>query len=262
LRKILVGGGWKMNKTVDESISYAKRLLRFVNKNSEKLKEIEVFILPTFLALYSFSKILKGSKLKYGAQNCFWADEGAYTGEVSPMHLKNIGCTFVELGHPERLNILGENEEMINMKINGALKNNLTPILCIGEERKYSKKTEVYDFLIKQVRAYFKGLYMDSVKKVILAYEPVWAIGADRSAPVEYISDSLDFLRNFLDTEYGKGVGLSQLIFYGGSVNPASAFEILKLKNNNGIFIGRASLDYDYFTNMVNMAVEARAISG
>jgi len=256
VKKILIGSSWKMNKNVEESIEYIKKLADFIDKNIENLQSIEVFILPTFLSLYVFSRLLTGSKLKYGAQDCSWADEGAYTGEVSPMHLKNIGCTYTELGHPERLNIFKEDETMINKKIIASLRNDLKPILCIGEERECTDKEEVYDFLKKQIRSYFKDVKTEELNKIILAYEPVWAIGVDKSAPIDYIFDSLDFIRNFLDSEYGKNTGKNQLIIYGGSVNPQTAFEILKLDNNNGIFIGRTALNYDYFISMINMAIE------
>jgi triosephosphate isomerase len=259
MKKIFVGASWKMNKTVKESLEYVSLLKGFISKNEDVLKNsnVEVFILPTHLPLYPISLSLADSYLKFGAQNSFWADEGAYTGEVSPMHLKEIGCSYIELGHPERLYILKEDEQLINRKIIGVLKNGLTPILCIGEEEEHDKKHEVYDFLIDQIRAYFKDIDREDINKILLAYEPVWAIGADKSAPVDYISDSLDFIRSFLSDEYGSGTGKNQMIIYGGSVNPASAFEILKLRNNNGIFIGRASLKFDYFTNMINMAVDA-----
>lgn len=257
MKKIIVGTAFKMNKTVEESIEYAKELDIFIKEHAERLRGIDVFILPTFLSLYTFSKLLSGSKLKFGAQNCFWADEGAYTGEVSPMHLRKIGCTYVELGHPERLNILKEDEAMINKKIIGCLRNDLKPILCIGEEKDHPGKDEVNDFLKKQIRGYLKDVKAEEVNNIILAYEPVWAIGVDKAASVEHIHDSLVFIRDFLDSEYGKNTGKNQLIIYGGSVNPKSAFEILKLDNNNGIFIGRAALNYDYFIKMVNMAIGA-----
>lgn len=256
MKKILVGAAFKMNKTVEESVEYVKKLDIYIKKNAEKLNAIDIFVLPTFLSLYTLSKLLSSSKLKFGAQNCFWADEGAYTGEISPMHLKKIGCTYIELGHPERLNILKEDETMINKKIIGCLRNNLKPILCIGEEKEYPDKVKVYDFIKKQIRGYFKDIKKEQINNIILAYEPVWAIGADRSASVEYIYDSLVFIRDFLDSEYGKNTGKNQLIIYGGSVDQKNAFEILKLDNNNGIFIGRAALNLDYLIKMVNMAID------
>lgn len=255
-KKILVGAAFKMNKTVEESTEYAEKLDIFIREHKEVLKNIDIFILPTFLSLYTFSKLLSGSKLKFGAQNCFWEDEGAYTGEVSPMHLKKIGCTYVELGHPERLKILKEDETMINKKIIGCLRNGLKPILCIGEEKEHPDKNKINNFLKKQIRIYFRDVKAEEINDIILAYEPVWAIGADKSAPVEYIHDSLVFIRKFLDSEYGKDTAKNQTIIYGGSVNPKSAFEIIRLDDNDGIFIGRASLNYDYFIKMINMAIE------
>jgi len=256
MRKILVGAAWKMNKTVDESIDYVKKLVSFVDSNLSDSKYVEVFVLPTYLSLYSFSKIIGNSKLKYGAQNCFWEDEGAYTGEVSPMHLKDIGCTYVELGHPERRNILKEDDVMINKKVIACLRNDLIPILCIGEERKYSNVKAVYEFLKNQLLSDLNGIKQHDVNKVVLAYEPVWAIGASRAASVDYIYHMIGYLRELLGDKFGKEVGENQIIFYGGSVNLENAREILKLDNNNGIFIGRAGLNFDFFTGMIKTALD------
>jgi len=256
MRKILVGAAWKMNKTVSESIDYVKKLISFVDSNLSNSKYIDVFVLPTFLALYPFSQLMGNSKLKYGAQNCFFEDEGAYTGEVSPLHLKDIGCTYVELGHPERRNILKEDDDMINKKVIACLRNDLMPILCIGEEEKSGDINKTKNFLKDQLFFDLKGVDKNSVKKIIIAYEPVWAIGASQAAPIDYIYGMLRFLRELLAREYGEEVSKAQLIFYGGGVNLESARKILELDNNNGIFIGRAGLNFGFFTGMVKIALD------
>jgi len=256
MQKILVGAAWKMNKTVDESIDYVKKLISFIDSNLASSKHVEVFVLPTYLSLYPFSQLIGESKLKYGAQNCFWEDEGAYTGEISPMHLKDIGCTYVELGHPERRNILKEDDDMISKKVAACIKNNLSPILCIGEEEKYSNVKKAKNFLKGQLFSDLRGIDSNDLEKVIIAYEPVWAIGADSAAPIDYIYNMLEYLREIIEKEFGKSTGKNQIIFYGGSVSLESAYEILKIENNNGIFIGRAGLNYDYFKGMVKIALD------
>lgn len=255
MRKILVGAAWKMNKTVDESIDYVKKLISFVEGNLASSKYVEVFVLPTYLSLHPLSLIVGNSKLKYGAQNCFWENEGAYTGEISPMHLKDIGCTYVELGHPERRNILKEDDDMINKKVIACLRNDLMPILCIGEEEKYSNVKKAKNFLKGQLFSDLRGIDSNGIGKVIIAYEPVWAIGADSAAPIDYIYNMLEYLREILGEEFGNSAGKDQIIFYGGSVNLESSREILELDNNNGIFIGRAGLNFVFFTGMVKIAL-------
>ena len=255
MRKIFVGAAWKMNKTVDESIDYAKKLVRFIDDKLSESEYVDVFVLPTFLALYPFSMLMSNSKLKYGAQNCFYEDEGAYTGEISPMHLKDIGCTYVELGHPERRNILKEDDSIINKKVIACLRNDLMPIVCIGEEERCADIKKVKRFLKNQLFSNLSSVARNDIGKVIIAYEPVWAIGAECAAPVDYIYDMLGYLRELLAKEYGEEAGKDQIIFYGGSVNLESSREILELNNNNGIFIGRAGLNYNFFTGMVKNAL-------
>jgi triosephosphate isomerase len=253
--KTLIGASWKMNKNVDESIVYAKKLNEFVLKEINTKQNVEVFFLPTFLPLFSLKKIINSPNLKYGSQNSGWQDEGSFTGEVSPAHLKDSGCTYVELGHAERRSIFTEDDEMINRKLKAVLGNGLKPILCIGEKEKSKDIKDVFTFLAKQIKTGLKDVDPDDLNKVIIAYEPVWAIGAKHSAPVEYIEDSLAFIRELLKKEYGRNVSQKQFIIYGGSVTPQSAPDILSLENVNGIFIGRASLNLEYFIEMIKIAM-------
>jgi triosephosphate isomerase len=258
MKKFLVGSSWKMNKTVTESIEYARQLINYLKKNENYLNDlnIDVFIIPTFLAIFSVSELAHNSTLQYGAQDCCWADEGAFTGEVSPMHLKDLGCTYAELGHAERRNIFKEDDEMVNKKIHGCLRNNLKPILCIGEEKRYARNRDAFRFVKKQILLDLKGVTQKDIGKIVIAYEPVWAIGAYASAPVDFIYEGMNFLRELIREEYDETASKSQLIIYGGSVTPKSAREILTLDNNNGIFIGRAALNLNYFIEMIEVAAE------
>jgi len=172
------------------------------------------------------------------------------------MHLKDLGCTFVELGHAERRNIFKEDDAMINKKIMGCLRNNLKPILCIGEEKRYKRNMDAFRFIKKQLQNDLKDIVPEKIKKIVIAYEPVWAIGADASAPLDFIHEGISFLREFLISEYGSSTGKNQIIIYGGSVTPQSSEEILSLENNNGIFIGRAGLNLNYFIEMIELAVK------
>jgi len=255
-KKTLIGAAWKMNKNIGESIDYAKKLNEFILSGPDGLEDIEVFFLPTFLPLFSLKSIITSPKLKYGSQNSGWEDEGAFTGEVSPTHLKDAGCSYVELGHAERRSIFMEDDEMINRKLKAVLRNDLKPILCIGEKEKSKDMNDVFKFLADQVQAGLKEVDIDDLEKVVIAYEPVWAIGAASSAPIGYIEESIAFLRELLEKEYGISMSQRQLIIYGGSVTPESTPEILGLKNIDGIFIGRASLDVEYFIEMIKIALD------
>jgi triosephosphate isomerase len=260
MRKIYVGTSWKMNKTVGESRVYIKDLSDFMNENPELIKEIEVFVIPTFLAIDAATRIVKetNSGLKIGAQDCCWEDSGAFTGEVSPFHLKDLGTSYVEIGHAERREIFMETDEMVSKKTAAIIRNNMRPILCIGEEKKPDKIDIALKFLEYQLIEGLSRINDADIKNVVIAYEPVWAIGASASAPLDYLSEAMGFLRNLLNRKYGNKCGDAQDIIYGGSVTPESAKDILALPANDGIFVGRSALNVDYFKSMIKMASDIR----
>jgi triosephosphate isomerase len=262
MRKLYVGTSWKMNKTVGESSDYIKNLSDFMNKNTELINGIEVFVIPTFLAIDSATRIVreKNSGLKIGAQDCCWEDFGPFTGEVSPMHLKDLGVSYVEIGHAERREIFMETDEMVAKKTAAIIKNNMKPILCIGEEEKPDDINIALNFLEYQLLEGLSRIDKTDIKNVVIAYEPVWAIGATASAPLDYLSKAMDFLRNMLNRKFGNNCGDSQDIIYGGSVTPESAKDILAIPGNDGIFVGRSALNVDYFINMIKMASEIRKV--
>ncbi len=254
-KKVIVGAGFKMRKSVNDSIDYIKKIYNFITSNKSDTSSLEIFILASFEALYPMAKIITDKKvLKLGAQNCWHEDRGPYTGEVSPKNLKEIGCTYVEVGHPERRYIFHENGDLINKKIKACIRNDLRPILFIGEKQKHDDKGLVYNFLKKQLLEELEGLDIEKLNDVVLAYEPIWAIGAKEAAPVGYIEDSLIFLRKFFRDTFGDKISEGQPIFYGGSVNPANALEILKVKGNDGISSGRGAMDPDYFIDIIKIS--------
>jgi triosephosphate isomerase len=255
-KDILVGAAWKMNKDLGQSIEYAKKLNSYCLENITEDDNVKVFFLPTFLPLYHMKDIISAPSLDYGAQNCCWEDEGSFTGEVSPAHLKDAGCTYVELGHAERRRLFGEDDAMLNLKVLAALRNGLKPILCIGEKERENDMKAAFSFLKNQLLTGLKSVKADQQENIIIAYEPVWAIGAPESAPISYTEEILDFLRDLLKSHYGSEASLRQMIFYGGAVNPDTAPAILEMEQNDGIFIGRASLDLKYLIQMVEMALE------
>jgi len=255
-KDILVGAAWKMNKDLAQSMEYARTLNEYCQENIKEDDNVKVFFLPTFLPLYHMKDIITSPSLDYGAQNCCWEDEGSFTGEISPAHLKDAGCTYVELGHAERRRLFGEDDDMLNLKVLAALRNGLKPILCIGEKEKQKNMKATFRFLENQLLTGLKSVRMDQQEDVIIAYEPVWAIGAPESAPISYTEEVLDFLRDLLKSQYGSAASQRQMIFYGGAVNPDTAPGILELVQNDGIFIGRASLDIKYLIQLVEMALE------
>jgi triosephosphate isomerase len=256
MKKILVGTSWKMNLSVTESINYAIKLNDFINENISNNSKIEIFILPDFLPLYSISKILGKSKLKFGAQDCFWEDNGAYTGEVSPMFLRDIGCSYVMIGHPERIKYLKEDDEIINKKIKACLRNSLIPVLPIIEYEKKSDIKQTCNKLKDQFLSCIDGVPKKDINKIIIIYEPDWAIDTSSAAPVEHIYKIIGALRDALDKEFGFNTGQKQLFMYGGGVRIDSAKEIMELDNVNGIGMGKAGLDFKFFTGAIKLAVE------
>ena len=257
IKKVIVGAGFKMRKSVKDSIDYVEKVYNFIAGNKSDTSSLEIFILASFEALYPMAKIVSDKKvLKLGAQNCWHEDRGPYTGEVSPKNLKEIGCTYVEVGHPERRYIFNESGDLINKKIKACIRNDLKPILFIGERQKHDDKSLVYSFLKKQLLEELEGLNIEELNNVVLAYEPIWAIGAKDAAPVEYIEDSLIFLRKFFRDNFGDKISEGQPIFYGGSVKPENALEILKVKGNDGISSGRGAMEPEYFIDIINISSE------
>lgn len=261
MKKLAVCTSWKMNFSVNEAINYTKNLNDFINKNICDNSQIEVFIIADFLSLYPISRLLKKSKLKYGAQDCFWEDKGAYYGEISPMFLKEIGCDYVFVGHPERRKYLKEDTKMINKKLKACLRNKLTPILAIIEKEKDLSIEKTSNKLKDELLSFVDGVDQSEINNIFIIYEPGWAIGTSETAPISHTYHIISKLRDTIDREFGPNIGQNQVILYGGGVRLNKVREIMELDNVNGIGMGKAGLDLKYFTGAVKVALEIEDIS-
>ncbi len=250
MRKPFVAGNWKMNLTLADAVALAKGLADGVGQDSD----VEVGVCPPNVYLSPVSAALTGSGVGLGGQNGYFEASGAFTGETSMGMLTDVGCNYVILGHSERRHVLGECDEMINKKLISALEANLVPILCVGElleEREAGKTQEV---VTSQIEGSMAGLTPEQAEKVVIAYEPVWAIGTGKVAtPAQAEEVHLD-LRKLLESRYNSEVAGKIRIQYGGSVKPDNAAELLSQPNIDGALVGGASLKADSFLAIIAAA--------
>ncbi|WP_077619425.1 triose-phosphate isomerase [Bacillus sinesaloumensis] len=245
MSKIWVGTNWKMTKTIAEGISYTKELKQIAN---ELTSTIELFIIPSHTALVDIKKEVSDSRIKLGAQNMHWEDTGAYTGEISPKMLDEIGLDLVELGHSERRQYYNETDAEINKKVRAALKYGMKPLVCIGENIDQKNNEISQEVLAAQLKVCLKGLSGDQVKQVLVAYEPVWAIGENGiPADAEYVGEIHTFLRRTLIEMY-PNIGHEIPLLYGGSVNLDNFLPYIDQKDVNGLFVGRTAWNMETFT--------------
>lgn len=248
MRPPLIAGNWKMNGLLRE----ARDLAAGIRKAFEgKPPEPEVVVCPPFLALAAVRDVLEGSPLRLGAQNMHWESKGAYTGEISPLMLKDVGCTHVILGHSERRHILGETHEMINRKVKAALAADLTPIFCIGElleERTMGVTREVVE---RQISKGLDGVAPQDLPRVVVAYEPVWAIGTGRTATPRQAQEVHHYVRKLLAQRAGSDIAARVRILYGGSVKPDNIRELMSEEDVDGALVGGASLEVTSFAKIV-----------
>lgn len=248
MKKAFVGGNWKMNKTTPEAMELARSL-----KNAFLgITDTDIAIFPPFTVISSLSEILRNSNITLGGQNMHFAEQGAFTGEVSSKMLLTAGAKMVILGHSERRHIFGEDDEFINKKIKRALEDGLTPLLCIGEviEEREANRTE--DILRKQITGSLEGINISSPDAVMIAYEPVWAIGTGLTATPRQAEEAQLFVRKLLAERYGEEMASDMRILYGGSVKPQNAFELMSQPNVDGVFVGGASLTVASFAKIVD----------
>jgi len=249
VRRLLIAGNW-MHKTVQEAVSLVRELKDLVSNVNDR----DILICPPFTALYSVREELEGSNISLGAQNMFYEEKGAFTGEISPLMLKDVGCSYVILGHSERRHIFGETDELINKKVTSAVNHGLIPILCVGETLQDREEGKTKDVVGRQVREGLKGLAEDS--EFVVAYEPVWAIGTGKTATPELAEEVHSFIREVLAEMFGKEKADSVRILYGGSVKPENAAGLLKQPNIDGSLVGGASLKADSFAKIVKFDME------
>lgn len=237
-----------MYKGPSEARSFAHELVRSLGTPPE----VEVIIAPPFVSLLPVWEVIEGSPIQLAAQDVFWEREGAYTGEVSPPMLKECGCTYVIIGHSERRNYFGETDEMVNKKVKAALKEGLKVILCVGEKLEEREAGRTLEVVRRQVLRGLEGLGVEALQEVVIAYEPVWAIGTGRNATPEQAQEVHAAIRGIIGERFDPKVASEIRILYGGSVKPDNIDELMAPPDIDGALVGGASLKVDSFLRIVN----------
>lgn len=247
MRRRVVAGNWKMNMLPNEAIN-------FINECAPKVKESknEVILCVPYIDLFYTISLAQGTNIKIGAQNMHWEEKGAYTGEVSGEMLKSIGVEYVIIGHSERRKYFAETDETVNKKIKSALKNELKPIVCVGETLEEREAEKTQEIITNQTEKALEGLTNEQVKNIIIAYEPIWAIGTGKTATPEDANNSVKCIRNKIQDLYGKDVSESIIIQYGGSVKSSNSKELFNMSDIDGALVGGASLNPEEFAKIVD----------
>jgi triosephosphate isomerase len=232
-------------------------MVKALKEESPQLTDAELVVIPPYTMLSEVKKVIEGSTIQLGAQNIFWEEKGAFTGEVSPPMLKDAGCQYVTIGHSERRQYFGETNETVNKKIKAALAHELTPIMCIGESLEEREKENTMDKVETQINSGLEGLGKDEIRRIVIAYEPIWAIGTGVTATPSQAEEVHSFIRKKLTEKYGNEIASYAIILYGGSVKPANTYSILKENNINGALVGGASLEADSFIQITKEAIKA-----
>lgn len=258
MRTVLIVGNWKMNKTASDAATFTRALSERLHGCSS---HIELVVAPPFTALQAVRTALApSSPLQLGAQDMFWEDHGAYTGEVSAPMLLDLGCRYVILGHSERRTLFGEQSDGVQKKIRTALKHGLRPILCIGESLKQREAGTTDAVLTQQLDESLSGFTADALDGMTVAYEPIWAIGTGKSATVEQAVAAHQTIRRVLATTFSPALADSTRILYGGSVTPQNIESLLASSQIDGALIGGACLQVDSFATIASVASAARSI--
>lgn len=247
MRKVIVAGNWKMNKTPKEALELIETLKPLVADNDQT----EVVFCPPFVSLVLAAEAVKGTNIKIGAQNMYYEESGAYTGEVAPDMIKECGCEYVILGHSERRAYFGETDEIVNKKVLKAFEHGLKPIICVGETLAQREQSITVDLVRMQVKIALKDVPAADAAKAVIAYEPVWAIGTGKTATSVQAEEVCGAIRQVVAEIYGQETAEEIRIQYGGSVNAGNAAELFAMPNIDGGLVGGASLKED-FAKIVN----------
>jgi triosephosphate isomerase len=250
----MIAGNWKMNTTVDDAVKLVKAMLPGLNKVSG----VDKVVCPPFVSLAAVRDIIKASTVKLGAQNVFYKEKGAYTGEISPGMLAGL-CEYVIIGHSERRQYFGDTEEIIDLKIKAAIESMLKPIFCVGESLEENEAGRTEEVLTRQIMASCDRLYFFG--GIVVAYEPVWAIGTGKSATSEEANKTIGFIRQLIHHRHGSEIAGNVRILYGGSVTAANIAELMKMPEIDGALVGGASLKADEFLSIVQQASKVRGVS-
>lgn len=252
MRKIIIAGNWKMHKTVAESIELINGLKRELFAIDSQV--LDIVVCPAFTALSEVAELLADSDIKMGAQDMFWEEEGAFTGEISAKMLKDTGCEYVIIGHSERRQYFNETNESVNKKLKAALIHGLVPIMCVGETLKEREAGNTFAVLKDHVHNGLAAIDAEAVQKILIAYEPVWAIGTGKTATPLQAQEAQKFIREMLKKLYNTTVAQNMRIQYGGSVKPENTAELMAQPDIDGALVGGASLKVETFTEIIKNA--------
>ncbi len=247
MRNVLIAGNWKMNLTAKGSVELAKDLKGLV----KDVDGTEILICPSFTALQDVYSVIKGSNIELGAQNVCYDDKGAFTGEISAEMLKETGCKYVIIGHSERRHVFKETDDMINLRVKNCLKNKLNAILCVGETLEQRESGETEKVVVSQIKKGLEGISEDDMKDVVIAYEPVWAIGTGKTASPLEAQEVHVIIRDFIKDIFNDEISFKTRILYGGSVKPDNIKELMMQSDIDGALVGGASLKAEEFAKLV-----------
>ena len=249
LRKPAIVANWKMNKTISEAMQFVvecRNLFKAISVNN-----VDIILSPSFTAIKAVAEAVSNDNIHIAAQNLYWEEKGAFTGEVSAPMLIDCGCRYVIIGHSERRHLFGETDGDINKKIRGAIRSGLSPLFCVGESLQQREDEETFSVIREQVEKGLDGLSEEAVNSLLIAYEPVWAIGTGKNATAEQAEEVHGFIRSMLRETYGRSVSDSVRILYGGSVTPDNICGLIKEHDIDGALVGGASLKADSFVKIV-----------
>ncbi|PIE59844.1 MAG: triose-phosphate isomerase [Desulfobulbus propionicus] len=246
-RRPLLAGNWKMNLTLDESVALAVK----VAESADKYQDRDVMIAPAFTALQSVKGALAGSPVFLASQNICWAQQGAFTGDISPLMLKELDVSMAIIGHSERRQLFFEDDAMINRRVKGALANDIIPVLCLGETLEEREANRTFAVLSRQLQDGLAGCTLEEVKKIVFAYEPVWAIGTGKTATREQAQEVHTFLRELIAEKFEKTLAGGVRILYGGSVKPDNIDALIAQPDIDGVLVGGAALNYESFSRII-----------
>ncbi len=247
MRKTLIAGNWKMYKTVSEALA----LVEGLKEKVRGVKDVEIVVAPPFTSLSMVSKAIQSSNIDLAAQNLFYEKEGAYTGEISGEMIKDSGCKYVIVGHSERRENFGDTDERVNKKIHAALKAGLSVMFCLGESLQERENEKTFEVVERQVKAGFAGCGEKEMERIVIAYEPIWAIGTGKTATPDQANEVHSYIRNLLSKIIHTETAAKTRILYGGSVKPSNAQELMVQEDIDGALVGGASLTVDSFSGII-----------
>lgn len=247
MRKAIIAGNWKMHYTVDEAVKFIDEL-----KPQVVSANCEVVVCPTFVCLDAVKKAVAGSNIKVGAQNMYFEEKGAFTGEIAPVMLESLNIDYVIIGHSERRQYFNETDETVNKKLKAVFAHNMVPILCVGESLEEREGNITEEVIGRQIKLDLAGLTAEQVEKLVVAYEPIWAIGTGKTATADQANETIAFIRSVIAKVYGSEVADKTRIQYGGSVKPSTIKEQMGKSDIDGALVGGASLVAADFASIVN----------